>query len=59
MSAITSEDAKRRVLTSFENLRNDYRKLYRDYREVVHENALLNAENYRLRRTLEQTEGLM
>ena len=49
MSAITSEDAKRRIIRNVELLRRDYDELWRRYREVVHENALLCAENDRLR----------
>lgn len=48
---ITSADAKQRILRNFELLRRDYDSLWRRYAEVVHENALLNAENDRLRRS--------
>ena len=49
MSAITSEDAKRRIIRNVELLRRDYDELWRRYREVVHENVELAAENDRLR----------
>lgn len=49
MSAITGKEAKRRIIRNVELLRRDYDELWRRYREVVHENVELAAENDRLR----------
>ena len=46
---MTCDDAKRRILRRFEIMRRDYDELWRRYREVVHENVELAAENDRLR----------
>jgi len=49
MSAITSEDAKRRIIQYVAILRHDYTELWQRYREVVRENALMSAELDKLR----------
>ena len=46
---MTCDDAKRRIIRRFEIMRRDYDELWRRYREVVHENVELAAENDRLR----------
>ena len=48
---ITGDDAKRRIITYVSIMRHDYTELWQRYRAVVHENALLSAENDRLRRS--------
>lgn len=50
---VSSEDAKRMVLERIERQRNDYDRLWAQYRQVVHECAELHEENGRLRRKLE------
>ena len=50
MSAITSEDAKRRIIRNVELLRRDYDELWQRYVDVVHENARLCEKLDRLRR---------
>lgn len=50
MSAITAEDAKRRIIRNVELLRRDYDDLWKRYVDVVHENAQLCEELDRFRR---------
>ena len=47
---ITGEDAKRRVIRYVAIMKHDYTELWQRYRDVVHENALLNQEIDRMRR---------
>ena len=47
---ITGEDAKQRIIRYVALQRHEYDVLWRRYREVVHECAMLHAENDRLRR---------
>ena len=47
---ITGADAKQRIIRYVALIRRDYDELWQRYREVVHENAMLCAENDRLRR---------
>ena len=47
---MTGDEAKKRVIRQVAIMRHDYTKLYQQYREVVHENALLNQELDRFRR---------
>ena len=52
---ITGRDAKQRIVRYVSILKRDYNSLWQRYREVVHENALLNAENDRLRHEIHIT----
>ena len=47
---ITGNEARQRIVRNVALLKHDYNKLWQRYRVVVHENAILSAENDRLRR---------
>ena len=47
---ITGDEAKRRVIRYVALMRHDYAVLWQRYRAVVHENAVLHAENDRMKR---------
>ena len=49
---ISGADAKQRIITYTAQLRGDYDQLWQRYRQVVHECALLHAENHELRSSL-------
>ena len=47
---LTQQEAKKRIIRKFQIMRDDYTDLWQRYREVVHENALLNQELERVKR---------